>query len=186
MDVFQAIGQRRSIKRLTDRVVTEAEVRRLLDAAVLAPNHKMTEPWEFILLGPVARRAFGDVLGGRKARKIEDAAAGAAVREKVAREHEALPAMIAVAVSLSEDAERREEDIAAAWMAIQNLCLAAVALGLGTHVKTGAVMDDPATRAVLGIEDGKRVIATINVGEPAELPAGKERTPAAAKTRRLD
>ena len=186
MDVFEAIERRRSIKRFTDRVVSRDDIQRLLDAAVLAPNHKMTEPWEFVVLGPAARRAFGDVLGGRKARKIEDAAAGAAVREKVAREHESLPAMIAVVVSVSEDAERREEDYAAAWMAIENLSLAAVAQGLGTHIKTGAVMDDPGARGVLGIEEGKRIIATINVGEPAELPSGKQRTPAAAKTQWLD
>ena len=186
MDVFEAVRSRRSIKRFTERGVSRDDIQRMLDAAVLAPNHKLTEPWEFVVLGPAARRAFGGVLGGRKARKIEDAEAGAAVREKVAREHESLPAMIAVVVDVSDDAERREEDYAAAWMAIENLCLAAVALGFGTHIKTGAVMEDPAARDVVGVGPGKRIIATVNVGEPAELPSGKQRTPAAEKTRWLD
>jgi nitroreductase len=97
----------------------------------------------------------------------------------VAAEHHALPAMLVVAVVEQENPEIREEDYAAAMMAIQNLSLAAVALGLGTHVKTGAVMSDPAARAAAGVKDNERIVAIVNVGEPAEIPAPKKREPAA-------
>ena len=60
-------------------------------------------------------------------------------------------------------------------MAIQNLSLAAVEMGLGTHIKTGAVMDDPGARAVAGVADNERIVAVVNVGEPAEVPAAKSR-----------
>ena len=59
--------------------------------------------------------------------------------------------MIAVAVVDNENPEIREEDYAAAMMAMQNIMLAAVELGLGTHIKTGAVMGDPAARAAVGV-----------------------------------
>ena len=186
MNVFESIEQRRSIKRFTDRQIARGEIEKLLAAAVLAPNHKMTQPWGFVVLGPAARRAYGNVLGGRKARKVEDPDAAAAVRDKVAREHEALPAMLAVTMDIDEDPETREEDYAAVWMAIENLCLAAVELGLGTHIKTGAVMNDDAARAALGVKAGRRIVAIVNVGEPAEVPSPKSRTPAAEKTRWLE
>lgn len=178
MDVFDTFAARRSIKSFTDRALTRAEIERLLDAAVLAPNHRMTQPWRFHVLGPEARRAYGEVLGARKARKLEDAAAGEMVRKKVAEEHAALPSMIAVSVRLDENPEIREEDYAATFMAIQNLSLAAVDAGLGAHIKTGAVMDDPAARAAAGIPEGERLVAIVNVGEPAQVASPKPRTPA--------
>jgi nitroreductase len=187
MQPTDAIQQRRSIKRFTDRPVTREELERLLAAATLAPNHRLTNPWRFQVLGPEARYAYGLALGNRKAKKIEDPAAAQAMRENVANEHRALPAMLAVAMIQNENPEIREEDYAAVWMAIQNLAIAAVELGLGTHIKTGAVMADPAARAAAGVTDEQhRIIAIVNVGEPAEVPPPKKRDAAETHTTWLD
>jgi nitroreductase len=182
MHVNDAIATRRSIKRFTSRSVTREEMETVLAAAVAAPNHKLTQPWRFYVLGPDAREAYGLVLGGRKARKIEDPEAARAMRETVAAEHRALPGMLAVAVVDNENPETREEDYAAVMMAIENLSLAAVALGLGTHMKTGAVMSDPAARAACAVKDGERIVAVVNIGEPADVPPAKPREPASAFT----
>ena len=182
MSIFEAIRSRRSIKEFTGRPVSREEIERLLEAAVHAPNHRMTQPWRFYVLGPEARRAYGAALGARKAKKVEDPAAAADVVKKVEDKHVALPAMLAVSVVLAQDAEVREEDFAAAWMAIQNLLLAATAVGLGTHLKTGAVMDDPRARSAVGVPDGERIIATLELGEPAAASNAKPRTPASALT----
>jgi len=182
MRASDAIRMRRSIKRFTDRPVTREEVETLLDAAALAPNHRLTQPWRFYVLGPEARRAYGLALGERKARKLDDPERGRAVRDAVAEEHRALPCMIAVAVVTATDPEIRDEDYAAAMMAVENLSLTAVELGLGTHIKTGGVMGDPAARAAAGVRDGERIVAVVNVGEPAEMPPSKPRHPAASLT----
>lgn len=182
MNLSDAIQNRRSIKRFTDRAVRREEIESLLAAAPLAPNHKLTQPWRFYVLGPEARHAYGLALGNRKAKKLEDPAAAQTMRDAVANEHRALPAMIAVAVVTSESPETREEDYAATMMAIQNLSLMAVAAGLGTHIKTGAVMEDPAARAAAGVPDGQRIIAVVNVGEPADVPPAKRRESAATYT----
>jgi nitroreductase len=182
MNVSDAIAQRRSIKRFTDRVPTRAEVERLLAAAGQAPNHRLTQPWRFYVLGPESRRGVGAALGDRKARKMEDAEAGRMVRDKVAAEHEALPLMIAFAMVENENPEIREEDYAAVMMAAQNVALLAVEMGLGVHIKTGAVMADPAARAAMGVAEGERVVAFLNVGEPADVPAPKQRAAAASHT----
>jgi nitroreductase len=175
MQISDAINARRSIKKFAERPVTREEIETLLEAAVLAPNHHLTQPWRFYVLGPQARYAYGLALGNRKAKKIEDAAQAQAVREKVAEEHRALPAMLAVAVVHTENAEMREEDFAAAMMGIENLSLTAVSLGLGTHIKTGAVMSDPAARAAVGLPESERIIAIVNVGVPLEVPAPRQR-----------
>jgi nitroreductase len=90
--------------------------------------------------------------------------------------------MIAVATVNADDPETREEDYAATMMAIQNLALAAVELGLGTHIKTGGVMSDPAARAASGVRDNERIVAIVNVGSPAEMPGPKPRKGAAELT----
>ena len=182
MRVSEAIRSRRSIKKFTDRPVTREEIEALLAAAALAPNHRLTQPWRFYVLGPEARYVYGLALGERKARKQPDAESGRALRDAVAAEHRALPAMIAVAVVDRDDPEVREEDYAAAMMAVENLALTAVELGLGTHIKTGGVMSDPAARAAAGVRDGERIVAVVNVGEPADVPAPKSREAAAAFT----
>ena len=182
MIASDAIRARRSIKRFNDRPVTRDEIEALLALATLAPNHRLTQPWRFYVLGPDARYGYGKALGDRKARKIEDADAANAMRETVAREHRALPCMIAVAVVDSDNPETREEDYAAAMMAVQNIALGAVELGLGTHLKTGGVMSDPAARAAAGVRDGERIVAIVNVGEPADVPPSKPRTSAPSLT----
>jgi len=182
MNLTDALQQRRSIKRFTDRAVTREEIEQLLAAATLAPNHKLTQPWRFHVLGPEARHAYGAALGERKAKKAATPEAGRALRDTVANEHRALPAMIVVAVVKSDTAETAEEDYAAAMMGVQNLALAAVNLGLGTHIKTGAVMADPAARGAAGVGDDERIIAVVNVGEPADMPPAKTRNPIASCT----
>ena len=97
MRASDAIRLRRSIKKFTDRAVTREEIETLLAAATLAPNHRLTQPWRFYVLGPEARHAYGLALGERKARKQPDAESGRALRDAVAAEHRALPGMIAVA-----------------------------------------------------------------------------------------
>lgn len=185
MDVFDAIRNRRSIKRFTDRPISGDEVEKLLAAAALAPNHKLTEPWRFYVLGPDARYAYGLALGDRKARKLTDPEAIAALRERVGAENRGLPCVIAVAMVANEDPAIREEDYAAVMMAIENLALAAVDMGLGTHIKTGAVMETAAAREAAGVPDDQRIVATINVGEPAEIPAARSRQAEGAHTRWL-
>jgi nitroreductase len=173
---------RRSIRQFTNREVSRADVETLLAAAVAAPNHRLTQPWRFYVLGPQARHAYGLALGNRKAKKMEDLVAADAMRNKVAEEHAALPLMIVVAMTEDANPEIREEDVAATMMAVQNLSIAAVALGLGTHLKTGAVMQDPAARAAAGVPEGERIMAVLNVGEPANVPPAKERKSAASLT----
>ena len=70
MDVFEAIAERRSVKEFTARELEREEIESLLEAVVWAPNHRLTEPWRFYVLGPDARRAYGAALGARKAKRV--------------------------------------------------------------------------------------------------------------------
>src|SRR3954469_22619417 len=121
MKTSDANRERRSIRRFADRTVAREEIESLIDAASLAPNHRLTRPWRFYVLGPESRYAYGLALGARKARKLPDPDAARSLQETIAAEHRALPCMIAVAVVHNDNPETREEDYAATMMAVQNI-----------------------------------------------------------------
>jgi nitroreductase len=186
MTVIEAIRSRRSTKTFAAIPVTREQVETLLELAVLAPNHRMSAPWRFLVLGPEARRSYGQVLGGRKAKKVEDPEAAQVIVAKTTAEAVAAPLMLGVIQKLSDNPEILEEDYAATWMAIQNILLGAVELGLGTHLRTGAVFSDPAVRAAWDVVEGERVVAVILLGVPEGEGASKPRIPAADRTSWLD
>lgn len=175
MDLRTAIANRRSIKQFTDRAITREEISQLLDAALVAPNHRLTNPVRFRVLGPAARHAYGTVLGMRKAKKLEDPVAAQAMIDKTAAGEAAAPALIFVSTTLDDNPEIREEDYATTMMTVQNLLLLAVDMGLGTHLRSGAVMDDPRTREAMGVPEGERIVAMVQLGEPAVVPDAKPR-----------
>lgn len=183
MQTLDAINQRRTIKRFENQEVSRGDIEAMLSAATLAPNHRLTQPWRFYVLGPEARYGYGMALGNRKAKKIEDPAAAQKMRETVAEEHRAVPGMLAIAMTVNENEEIREEDYAAVMMGVQNLALVAVEKGLGTAFKSGAILGDPAARAAVGVAENERIVLVINVGVAAEVPAPKARESAAALTR---
>lgn len=183
MHVDEAIRSRVSVKEYTDASVPEETIRELLELAVLAPNHRMTEPLAFRVMGDAGKLAYAEALGRRKAKRVDDPDAAAQVLERVVDRTTAVPAMVGVLVHEDENPEIREEDYATAFMAIQNFCLAATARGLGTHIKTGAVMGEASLREALDVAPDQRLAAIVFLGEPAEVPDAKDRAPAAEVTR---
>lgn len=182
MTAIDAIRTRRSIKKFTAGPVPREKIETLLELAVLAPNNRMTAPWRYLVLGPEARAAYGQALGVRKSRKVEDQAMAQTVRDRTRADAVEGPLMIALVQKLSENPEIREEDYAACWMAAQNILLAAPELGLGTHLRTGAVFGDAAVSEAWGVAEGERVLGVILIGEPESTPEAKPRVAAAERT----
>jgi nitroreductase len=188
MDAYDAIARRVSARAFQDRPVARDTIARLLDAAVRAPNHKLTEPWRFVVLTGASRDRLAELRRAHRASRFPDPAAPDAAKaiEKTWREARETPAFVAVQCAQSDDAVRREEDVASAWMAVQNLLTAATAEGLGTYVRTGGILADPGVEALVQLPAGFRIVALISLGYPAGDDAPRRRTPAAQKTLWLD
>ncbi len=185
MSIINAIRERRSHKTFTNRPVFEDEIRALIEAAVLAPNHKMTQPWGFVVLGRRSRQRYAEIKANWRVRDESNEEFAAARREKIIADIAGVPVAIVVTQKLSPDALRREEDYAAIFMGIQNMLLLATSMKLGSKVLTGGVMELPEMRQLVGAADDERIVAIVHVGEAADEPAAKARTPAAEKTRWL-
>jgi nitroreductase len=184
MDAITAINQRTSVRRFRPDPVTRETIQRLLDCAVRAPNHKLTEPWRFSVLTGQGRDRLAEIRAGHRLKRYADpssveAQAGAA---RVREESRAIPAFIVVMASHNPDEITREEDYAATMMAIANLMVAAQSLGLGTSLKTGGVMRDPSLLQLARVPESFRVVGILSLGYPAEEEPPRRRKPAAELT----
>jgi nitroreductase len=188
MDAISAITSRTSVRRFLDQPVPRETVEQLLDCAVRAPNHKLTEPWRFAVLTGRAKERFATIRARHRLKRFTDPSSpeAQAAAEKVAREARQTPVYIIVMVAVSSDEITREDDYAAAMMAISNLMTAAQSLGLGTYLRTGGVMRDPALLELATVPEQFRVVGILSVGYPAEADPPRRRKPAAELTQWLD
>ena len=156
MDVFEAIKTRRSIRAFTEEEVSEEEIKRILDAARWAPSAGNIQPWIFVIVRDPKRK-----------RRLSEAALNQLFIEEA-------PVVIVVCADQERSGRvygRRGSDlycIQDTAAAIQNLLLAAHALGLGA-CWVGAFNED-AVRRVLNIPAGVRPVAIIPMGRPAVKP----------------
>ncbi len=188
MDVLDAIYARGSVKAFNDRPVERELVEKLLDAAVRAPNHRLTEPWGFYVLTGEPKQRFAELRRDLRAKRFDDPEAPEVQKalEKAYEGAARTPVIIAVTTLVADDPVQRDEDFAATSCAIQNILLAAVDLELGTYLRTGALIEDDRVRELLGVPDDHRIVGTIYLGYPTQAPRMKRRTSAAEKTRWLD
>jgi nitroreductase len=188
MDAIAAMRRRASVRRFRPEPVPRDAIETVLDCAIRAPNHKLTEPWRFAVLTGPAKRRFADLRARYRLRRFADPAApeATASAEKMRAETEETPALVIVLCAVSEDEMRREEDYAATMMAVENLLIAAEALGLGTYVRTGGMMRDPELTGIVKLQQGFRIVAMVSLGYPAEAVEPRRRRPARELTEWID
>src|SRR3954452_2503656 len=188
MDAIAAITSRTSVRRFLDQPVPRAQIQQLLDCAVRAPNHKLTEPWRFAVLTGTAREQFAEIRARHRLKRFSDPASteAQAAAEKVRQDARSTPVYIVVMVAVSSDEITREDDYAAAMMAVGNLMTAAQSFGWGPSLRTGGVMRDPSLLELAAVPHGFRVVGVLSLGYPAEAEAPRRRRSAAELTQWFD
>jgi nitroreductase len=174
--VLEALRTRRSIGKLAGEVSDE-QIRMLIEAAVWAPNHRLTEPWSFTVLRGAARERLGRAWAQIAARdtKLRDEERAAFCAREAAKPLRA-PALIVVSTRTDDDAVVAAEDFAATAAAVQNLLLAAQELGLGAIWRTGELAYAPEIKEHLVLDPRDRIVAIVYVGNIAmNLPPARAR-----------
>jgi len=157
----EAIRTRRTHKVYGSEPVDRALLDELLDLARWAPNHHLTNPWRFRVLGPQTLARLKEAAGADAAGKLDRA-----------------PTLVAVSVVQTGDAVSDEEDLCAAACAAYIVLLAAHGRGLAGYWRTPAVLRTPEGRAALGIGDDERAIALLHLGPARQEQRPPERAPA--------
>lgn len=188
MEVNRAIETRQSIGRVRQDPVPRELVEKILESAVHAPNHKLTEPWRFHVFigkgrGEFARaRAELARLQARAEGEEEEFSAGRISRER--KKAFRAPVVIAVISKAGRDEVETLENYAACAAAVQNMQLTAHSLGLATMWRTGSFAYHPYMRDFFGLEENDRIVAYLYLGYPdmSERPRRRRREPASART----
>jgi nitroreductase len=158
VDVDNAIRTRRTHKQYGREPVDEATLRELLDLARYAPNHHLTQPWRFRVLGPETRRRIEELAGEKEAAKLRRA-----------------PTLVLATAALSGDPLTDEEDLHATAAAVYAVLLGATGRGLASYWRTPGCFRDPQVREALGLAVDERVVALIHLGPRVSEPPVKER-----------
>jgi nitroreductase len=186
LDVIQAIQTRQSVSRVRQDPVSEDLVERILESAVHAPNHRITEPWRFHVFtgkgrGELARaRAETARLMAEAEGEHEEMAAGRVSRER--KKAFRAPVIIAVVSAAGRDEIETLENYAACAAAVQNMQLTAHSLGLASIWRTGPVAYHEHMREFFDLEEGDRIVAYLYVGYPDMGERPRRRSPAAERT----
>jgi nitroreductase len=170
-DFAHVLRERRSIDLFAPGAVDAAVLREAIDVARWAPNHRLTEPWRFYLLGRSAMRAVIDL-----AVELEVAAkgerAGAARRTRL----EGVPGTFVLTNRRSEDALVDRENYAACCCATQNLMLYLWRQGIGVKWTTGGITRHQRFYELLGIDSAQEsVVGFFWYGVPKVVPTQQRR-----------
>ena len=160
MEVEDAIRNRRTHKAFAPDPVPRELLDELLELARWAPNHHLTNPWRFRVLGPNALTALKLAAGPENAAKLDRA-----------------PTLIAATSVRSDDPVQDEEDLCATACATYAVLLAAHGRGLAGYWRTPGVLRTEAGRRALGIGPDERFVALIHLGWPRQQKEPPQRAP---------
>jgi nitroreductase len=169
MDVETAIRTRRTHKAYRPHQVPRETIGELIDLARWAPNHHLTNPWRFRVVGPNALERLKEAAGPEAASKFDRA-----------------PTLVVCSCKLTGDPIQDEEDLHATGVAAYIVLLAAHARGLAGYWRTPDVLRTDEGRAAVGLPDDERFVSLIHLGEPIQEQRPPEREPAASVVTFLD
>ena len=146
MELFDAIGQRASVRSFAPCRISDAELEQIVDAGRRAPSGYNRQAWEFIVVR--------DASNLKRLGKIQACIAQATA---------------AIAVVMDEkESDFWKEDAGAA---IENMLLAAVGLGYASLWVEGYVLkQEDYGKGVLGVPAHKRLLAILPIGKAASQP----------------
>ena len=161
MELETAIRTRRTHQAYGAEPVDRATLDELLDLARWAPNHHLTNPWRFRVLGPGALQRLKDAAGPEAAGKLDRA-----------------PTLVAVSVLQTGEPVADEEDLCAAACAAYIVLLAAHGRGLAGYWRTPAVLRTAEGRAAMSMGDDEHPIGLLHLGPARQEQRPPERAPA--------
>lgn len=162
----ERIRGRRTTKLFLKQQVSRKLIREAIDVARWAPNHHLTEPWHFYILGPETISAAVDltriVVTERKDAKIGEFKAQSAA---------SIPGWLVVTCAKSPDELQQREDYASCCCAVQNLLLYLSEAGVASKWATGPITRDSRFFELLGIDSTSAfIVGLIWYGYPKMLP----------------
>src|SRR5215216_3344670 len=160
MELDEAIRTRRTQKAFRPDPVPRATLEELFELARWAPNHNLTDPWRFRVIGAQVLAALKQAAGPESAPKLDRA-----------------PTLVVASAVQTGDSVQDEEDLLAVGVASYIVLLAAHARGLSGYWRTPAVLRTPEGRAAVGLPDDEHFVGLLHLGWCRQDKDAPERAP---------
>ena len=171
MELFETLYRRRSIRKYRPDPVSHTDIITILQAANMAPSAMNHKPWEFLVVSggklQEMKASFGRVLDRIQETRGEDLPADII---RFGQTYGDAPMAIVVLCKRSALPNVQRAYLESASAAMENVLLAATALGFGTCWITGPLEDEPALREILEVKESQTFVAITPIGYPAEKP----------------
>ena len=191
MDFFEIIRGRRSVRAFKPDPLSREQIAQILEAAGWAPSPHGRQPWRFVVIeSPAARRRLADAMGAEWRRQLaldgQDDDLIALRHRKSQERIVGAPCIVVPCLYLEDldvypDGERQAAETTMAVQslgcAVQNMLLAAYALGLDGGWMCAPLFCQPTVRAALGLADALHPHALITLGYAARDPVRRPRRP---------
>ncbi len=167
----EVLKGRRTINLYLHTEVPRQLVLDAIEAATWAPNHHVTEPWRFLVMGPETVAKTIDLV-----RDIVTEKKGPELGEHKAKTWAEKPGWLTVTCVRSDDELTAQEDYAACSAAVQNFMLYLWKAGVGSKWTSGAITRDPRFFDILGVDaDKEYVVGMLWFGYPKITPEQSRR-----------
>ncbi len=169
--ISDVIRSRRTINQFAPEPVPTEIVLEGLELAIWAPNHKLTQPWRFYLLGQETSQRIVNL----NADMVQESKGPEAAQKKRER-WSTIPGWLVVTYQRSDDAIRDKEDYAAVCCAVQNLSLFLWDAGIGMKWTSGPVTRSDEIYEILNLDRKlEEIVGVMWYGYPTETPQMKRR-----------
>ncbi|GGD83965.1 nitroreductase family protein [Paenibacillus nasutitermitis] len=182
MELAKLLKERRSVHVFEDREVPLETVQELLETAVWVPNHRMTQPWRFVIIYGDGRKRLGALNPRGKGGFEKDPAKVAEMAQKFHNKMMGVPMYVVVLMKEHPVLGVREEDYASTSCIIHNLSLLLWEQGIGMVWESYGFMHDTGYREAVGACPGEKVVGSLHLGYPERVPAAQARIPASQLT----
>lgn len=182
--VIEVIKTRRSVRSMKKEEPPRELIEQVLEAGTWAPNHHMTEPWRFVVISGDERHKLGEAMESALRETMKgDAQPRREEMLRTERERVLSAPVIIALISSPSSGERiiQQEEVIAAGAALQNMLLAAHALGLGAMIRTGRHSYLQPVRSYLDLKENESLVGLVYLGYQAEPPRPTRRSPLEAK-----
>jgi len=168
ISIYEALYHRRMAWQFKDEPVPREALERMLEAAVWAPNHRLTEPWRFFVLekGSPVKEKVADLAYEYRMEQNSNLSRAESTRQAILD----APVVMYVYYLPGPNDETTKENYASVCCAAHNISLAGVAEGLAVTWETGGPTRHPKLKETLGAEEDWIMATMLSIGVPAEDP----------------
>lgn len=170
MNTDEAIRSRRTWKCFTDEPLTREELEELFELARWAPNHKLTQPWRFRVVGPETRRRLCELVAEQAKGAVPESADPQKVADVAVKKLQRSPTIVAASYLRNPDPKLEPEDHAASAIAIYIMLLGATERGLAGFWRTPALLRTAEGLELLGIGPDEAALGLIHFGHCGDVP----------------